>query len=453
MALPRLLLLSALAVSMASCTNSGSDSAKSAQDCTGPTATLDSASLTGTVGSPVTITGSGTVCSGDANLSWTLEQVPVESALTTSSLDASDPTKVVMTPDATGDYVLALTVSDSSGTSTNPTYAVVSVGASDGKPVADCGGAQSAKAGAKVEFDGSASSDPEGAALSYNWSLASTPDCSALGESDIYNGNTSMAAVVTDCEGVYVVGLVVSDGQSWSDPAYCALTATSGNEIPVADAGDSGTLSPCTDASFQLDGYGSYDPEGQGLTYQWSLVSAPAGSTTSDANFDDATMPNPLFTWDLAGDYTFQLQVYDGVQWSVPDLVTYTFTDVGENHAPTANAGEDISITKTPDCETASYVMTCDSCKSVDETLDGTASADDVDGDTLHFAWSQSGGSDLTFTAPYAASTKVATPEFDSVYNTTVTKSWTVDLAVSDCADTAHDQLTITYSCTASYSP
>lgn len=450
LSLPSLLAVLALT----GCPDAGTDTAnKDPQACTGPVAAVDAASVTGTVGASVEVSGTGTVCSGDATLTWNVEQVPVGSAIDNSALDTSDPQKAKFTPDTVGGYVLSLTSTDAAGTASNPAYVVVTVSSGNSPPTAECGGSKTGKANERIDFDGSGSSDPEGAALTYDWSVASSPEGSGLGPDDIFNGNTVTASVVPDVGGIYVIGLVVSDGENWSEPSYCTLNVDSGDDPPVADAGDSTTLSPCTDEKYQLDGYGSYDPEGNDLSYQWALISAPAGSSAGPDSFSDATIANPVFVWDKAGAYTIELRVYDGAQWSTPDIVTYTFQDQGENHAPVANAGEDQTISTTPECDTTSYTWSCDDCKSEDVELDGSGSDDPLDGDALSFYWSEVDTSDLTIQSPYSAVTKVYTPSFASEMNVAITKSWIVDLQVSDCVDGDHDEVTITYTCTGEYSP
>ena len=424
---------------------------ETAAACTSPTASAG-VDQTGAPGVVVTLDGSGSVvCDGSTpSYVWTLETVPTDSQVDAGSLNLTDPSKPTFTPDAVGAYVFSLTVADATGATSQQDLVVVNISSSSSKPTANCGGNLTAEVDQRVDLDGAASTDPEGMPLSYSWTLSAIPDCSTLSNGDVYNGTSSLAAFVPDCAAVFVVSLAVSDGEVWSDPAYCAITVGSGNQAPIADAGSSTALSPCTEHHFELNGYGSYDPEGAALTYEWSLVSGPSGSTATDASFNDRTLPAPTFEWDIAGEYTFELQVNDGTQDSPPDVVVLTFQDVDGNALPIANAGEDETISREPECETASYVFTCEDCPADDVTLDGTASDDPVDGDELQFRWSDPSG-ELTLDSPNSATTRVVTPSFPSERNVTETRSWTVDLEVSDCADSASDSVTITYTCTGTY--
>jgi PKD domain len=63
-----------------------------------------------------------------------------------------------------------------------------------------------------------------------------------------------------------------------------------------------------------LDGSGSSDPEGDPLTYAWTL-SAPDGSL---AHLSDATAVAPSFDVDVPGEYTATLVVNDGLADSAP---------------------------------------------------------------------------------------------------------------------------------------
>jgi hypothetical protein len=383
-----------------------------------------------------------------------MESAPLDSEIDTTDVNVADPQNVSFVPDVPGTYVLSVTATDDCGNTSAPELVVVEVTSSNSAPIADCGDNLTADANERVDFDGSNSRDPEGAELEYSWALSSVPDCSALqpGTESMYNGATVTGSLVPDCEGVFVVSLVVSDGEQWSEADYCSVTVDSGDEAPVADAGASATLSACTPDTYELNGWGSYDPEGAELTYQWTVVAVPSGSSASDDDFSDATAADTTFTWDVAGTYTFQLQVFDGQQYSVPDIVNLTFVDEGSNNAPVANAGEDQTIDEATECETASYEWACEDCPSAGFDLDGSASDDALDGDDLDFYWSEATG-EITFSAAYSALTVASTPAYPSEYNVSQSHSWEVELAVSDCADDDTDSLTLTYTCTGEYSP
>lgn len=99
---------------------------------------------------------------------------------------------------------------------------------------------------------------------------------------------------------------------------YELLTRRVGNSTPVADAGpDQVGVSPGT---ITLDGSGSYDPEGDALTYAWSQLSGPAVSISG------MTTARATFTAAAGQSYSFRLTVKDtsGLQASARVTVTTT---------------------------------------------------------------------------------------------------------------------------------
>jgi len=106
------------------------------------------------------------------------------------------------------------------------------------------------------------------------------------------------------------------EGQNYN---FVATLNAPYNWEPVADCGE-GQLKIVTE-TVQLDGSGSSDIEGEALTYEWSIVSQPTGST---AVLNDETIVNPTFEADIAGEYNVQLIVNDGTKDSYPCLVTIT---------------------------------------------------------------------------------------------------------------------------------
>lgn len=133
------------------------------------------------------------------------------------------------------------------------------------------------------------------------------------------------------------------------------------NAAPVADAGLDGTSN--VGSVVLLDGSGSYDPDGDNLSYQWAFVSAPADSSTYLVN--DARV-DPSFYADAEGTYVVSLTVGDGLL-SASDEVSIEVS--APNGAPIAAAGPDQAVT------TGTTVA-----------LDGSSSWD-PDGDALNYTW------------------------------------------------------------------
>ena len=448
---PRLLAAGVVALLMQGCTGQVTEVKEIV--CDPPTA-IAGEDQSVSLGALVVLDGSGSLDCNEVlpdTLTWTFDSLPVDSELDNSRITAGeDPAKFSFQPDVAGTYVLRLVATDETDQVSAPDVVLVTVTNSNSKPVADCGGNLTANEDVRLDMDGSASFDPEAQVLSYNWTLSSMPGCSALNANSIYNGQTPNPSLVPDCGGVFVVGLVVSDGVQWSDPAFCSVTVAGQNQGPVADAGVSRALSPCSPQTAELNGFGSYDPEGVTLTFRWSVLEVPAGSNITDASLSDTSAANPSFTWDVPGDYAFQLQVSDGTSWSAPDVVTLTFQEEQDNHPPQANAGDDASITTETDCSTAAYVFTCEDCPSEEVDLDGSASTDARDGDELSFLWSEPTGT-AVIASPSSPITTVSVPGFPSVYNTATVKTWDLLLTVEDCADEDTDRMTITYTCTGTY--
>jgi hypothetical protein len=300
------------------------------------------------VGSTVTVDGSGSSdVDGDVlTFSWSLTS-PAGSAATLSDTTAVKPTFDV---DLAGVYVAQLIVNDGTVNSAADT---VSISTINSAPLADAGPDQTVLLGSTVTLDGSGSSDVDGDVLTFSWSLT-PPAGSAAALSD-------PAAVKptfdVDLAGVYLAQLIVNDGTV--DSAADSVSISTSNNAPVADAGPDQTV--LVGVTVALDGSGSSDVDGDGLTYSWSLT-VPAGST---ANLSDPAAINPTFDIDLPGDYVAQLIVNDGRVNSAPDTVSISTI----NSAPVADAGTDQAVL-------------------VNDTviLDGSGSSD-ADGDNLNFSW------------------------------------------------------------------
>ena len=100
-----------------------------------------------------------------------------------------------------------------------------------------------------------------------------------------------------------------------SDPD--TVTVSTVNVPPNADAGsDQGVV---VGDLVIFDGSGSNDPDGDSITYLWSISNQPGGSLTT---LSGANTASPSLVPDLPGAYTVQLVVNDGSVDSAPDVVT-----------------------------------------------------------------------------------------------------------------------------------
>jgi hypothetical protein len=226
-------------------------------------------------------------------------------------------------------------------------------------PVANAGTDQTVRVGSTVSLDGTGSADPDGnTPLTFAWTIVNKPSGSAA---TLSNPSISMPSVTTDKVGDYVFSLTVTDSLGAASlPAQVKISTT--NSSPVADAGpDQAVIALGT--TIQLNGTQSYDPDGDPLTYTWTLSQVPTGSA---AVLSSSSAVAPSFTADVQGTYVATLVVMDSFgAFSDPDSVTVSFTNV----KPVANGGGN-------------------QAGSVGQTiqLDGSRSSD-ANGDRLTYQW------------------------------------------------------------------
>ena len=357
-----------------------------------------------------------TTATQDAPYAYDVEAQDANGDVLTYSLDnapagmAIDPLTGVIswTPAAnqTGIQSVAVRVADPAGLLANQAYAVQVANVNDA-PSAEAGSTQSVRVGEAAVLDGSASSDLDGDVLTYAWFIQSAPVGSVA---TLSVPDAVMPSLTPDVAGDYVVELVVNDGVLDSAPDTVVVSTL--NSAPVADAGPDTTT--VTGGNVVLDGSGSLDIDADPLTFQWSFVSRPAGSTTVLVGADAV---GPSFVADRPGDYVVQLIVADGALFSAPDQVTVSTI----NSAPVANAGVDLEAL-------AGELV----------QLDGSQSTD-VDFDTLTFAWALTSvpvGSSASLVGADSAS-PVLTPDLEGTY--------VAQLIVNDgSVDSAPDTVTLT---------
>jgi parallel beta-helix repeat protein len=313
--------------------------------------------------------------------SWQFTSKPAGSIAVLSDANTVSP---FFTVDMLGDYVIELVVTDSLGEQS--TAAEVVIGTFNTVPVADAGPDQIVHPRDTVTLDGSGSSDlEEDYPLAYSWQFTSKPAGSIV---VLSGADTVSPSFTVDMLGDYVVDLVVTDSLGAQSTADQVVIGTF-NAVPVADAGTDQVIIEIG-TTIGLDGTNSSDPEGDGITYLWTITRKPAGSS---AELSDPCSPTPAFIADVHADFVITLVVTDEFgAASDPDSVTVSF----DNIQPVADAGADQSV------------MAGDTV-----SLDGSGSTD-TNGDLLTYSWSfvsKPAGSLAKFTNPTLAQPSFVTDE------------------------------------------
>ncbi len=268
--------------------------------------------------------------------------------------------------------------------------------------VANAGANRTTAKNTVVSLNGFQSTSADGAPLQFAWQLTAKPAGSQAALTTIAGPVTSFLA---DLEGTYVVRLLVTG----SCTAETSVQVFAVNSQPIAHAAAQPSGTVAIRAPVALASTWSYDPDGDPLTYAWTL-SRPA---TSAAVLNDATAASPAFTPDVVGHYQATLVVSDGSALSTP-----------------ASVGID-AVDLPPIARLASAAI----AGNVGDTLAMDASSSsDPDQDALSFSWSlvsKPNGSAATLTDSTAAVAHL-TPDVEGVYVARVTVS---DSAASATAD------------------
>ena len=199
-------------------------------------------------------------------------------------------------------------------------------------PYASAGPSYAVNVNDRAYLDGSGSGDEDNDALTYRWTLLSKPLSSVA---SLIDATAVTAVLIPDVPGVYRVQLVVNDGTSDSAPAHVEITVS--NRAPLANAGPDQTATlqgpegPTT-VLFRLDGTASSDPDGQALSYEWTVWD-------SDNVPHTITGANPELDLIYSGVRSILLTVSDGTLTGA-DWVDLTVV----NPKPVADAGPDQAV-------------------------------------------------------------------------------------------------------------
>jgi len=207
----------------------------------------------------------------------------------------------------------------------NGTLTLIGAGKSKAKenlpPKADAGEDITVEEGKNIIFDASKSSDNDGRIVQYEWKLGDT----LLSESKTFEKDDLWA-------GLHRVTLKVTDDKGLSNTDTIIITVNKkDNFAPIAKAGDN--ISVNFGESVIFDASNSTDSDGDIIAYEWregdTLLSR--SSSFSKNNF-------------TKGEHTVILKVTDNKGATDKDIIIITVIKK-RNSIPTANAGEDMTIT------------------------------------------------------------------------------------------------------------
>ena len=161
---------------------------------------------------PITLDGSASHDPNNTSVtySWRIVEQPPGSHPTLTNATSATPT---FAADVAGRYVLALTCSDGTLTSTVDQVVII-VATGNLPPVANAGPDQTVTAGQQVTLDGTRSSDPNGDPVTYSWCLKGKPEGSTA---TLSAANVARPTFTPDVAGSYVFCLTVNDGKLGSD--------------------------------------------------------------------------------------------------------------------------------------------------------------------------------------------------------------------------------------------
>ena len=354
---------------------------------------------------------------GSLTFKWTLIGKPNGSAASLINPTYPNPK---FTADLAGNYVVSLVVNDGKADSSVASVSVTATVA-NAVPVANAGVNQNVVIGSTVTLDGTTSSDANNDSLSYKWVLQSKPTNSVA---TLTAATSAKPTFKADLSGTYVATLVVSDGKASSELAAVSILASTANLPPVAKPG--ANQSVVVGSKVSIDASASSDPNGDSISYSWSLLFKPVGSS--------ATLSwvgvNASFTADLVGTYLVGLTVNDGKLDSPVVVLTVTAEKLNSapatNAAPVANAGGIQTVSR--------------SGGTIAVALNATGSTD-ANGDSLTYKWAvayQPPSSNITLSSTTAASPTFAATVAGVYVFTLVVNDGKIDSAAATVSVTVY---------------
>jgi subtilisin-like proprotein convertase family protein len=326
---------------------------------------------------------------------WTQTQGPT---VTLSSMTAVNPTFTAPTVTSPTDLRFTLTVDDGRGGVDSDSVTITVLETPPGPnqpPVANAGPDQQVYESTQVQLDGSGSHDPDSDPLTYLWTQTQGPTVT-LSSTTAVNPTFTAPTVTSPTDLRFT--LTVDDGRGGVDSDSVTITVLETppgpNQPPVADAGPNIVVESGTTGV--LDGSGSYDPDGDPLTYAWVAL-----TNIGLINLSDPTAPAPTFTAPVVSSdttVTFQLTVDDGNGAQSSDTMFVTIVPDAGGVFPVADAGDDQIVAWNSSVQ-----------------LDGTNSYHPAGG-TITYLWQQiDGGTSIALSDAESATPSFVAPAVNDV--------------------------------------
>ena len=243
-----------------------------------------------------------------------------------------------------GIYTVTLVVDNNLGLSCSKSSDTITIHLNK-TPLADAGKDKNTCIGKTISFDGSKSKTESGENLSYKWNFGDGSEATGIRVSHSYKEG-----------GQYPVTLAVNDNMDTeysSDMDVAFVSVNSRPSVSLSKVSDS-----CIDKDILFDASGSFDADGDNLTYIWDF---------GDGVTEERASSRVIHTYKEGGSYVISVRVDDGSQSGCSSASTSTRVDI--NTPPVAN----IAMTKL-----------C--CVGMEQKFDGSGSFD-ADGDSLSYTW------------------------------------------------------------------